>query len=138
MGSAILARQTASREHATFNLDRNGHVIKLIVGLIQHYGALTLDEIDVLLYCVGVKREHSEIRNFLLCSIFLRWIIRDKRGLNTFYVAIVDKQAITYKATAGIALIDRDRWRTDIVDYWQKNEPERFNSIRMARVKVIS
>jgi hypothetical protein len=61
MGSAISARTAASREPSTFNPDRNGHIIKLIVGLIQHYGALTLDEVEVLLYCMDIKKSASEL-----------------------------------------------------------------------------
>jgi hypothetical protein len=43
-----------------------------------------------------------------------------------------------YKALPGLIVIDKSRWRADIVEYWRKDEPERFNSIRAARAKVIS
>jgi hypothetical protein len=55
-----------------------------------------------------------------------------------YYSSIVDKEAVAYKALPGRSIIDKSRWRADIVEYWRKGEPERFNSIRAARAKVIS
>ena len=48
---AIKTRMATTKEPSKFDPTRNGHVIKLVVGLIQHYSALTLDEIGCLLYC---------------------------------------------------------------------------------------
>jgi hypothetical protein len=137
MGSAILARASASRVPSTFDPERNGHVIKLIVGFIQHYGALTLDEIETLLFCIDISKTISELNNLLLCAIFLRWIFKDKRGVNVYYAAIVDKEAFGYKALPGLTVRDKTRWRSDILDYWRTDQPERFESIRAARRKVI-
>jgi hypothetical protein len=137
MASAISARTAVSREPSTFDPTRNGHIIKLIVGLIQHYGALTLEEVDVLLFCMDIKKNCSELRNLLLCAIFLKWVVKDKRGLNVYYSSIVDKEALAYRALPGVPVIDKSRWRADIVEYWKKGEPERFNSIRAARMKAI-
>jgi hypothetical protein len=64
--------------------------------------------------------------------------VSDKRGLNVYYSAIVDKEAVVYRALPGLPVIDKSRWRADIVEFWKKDEPERFNSIRAARAKVIS
>ena len=138
MSAAILGRMREHKEHSTFDPARNGHVIKLIVGIIQHYGALTLDEIECLLFCMDIKNNIDEIKNFLLCAIFLRWIIKDKRGINEYYSSIVKREALSYKALPDKALIDKDRWRSDIVEHWKKGEPERFNSIRAARIKSTS
>ena len=133
MGSAISARASASREPSTFDPSRNGHIIKLIVGLLQHYGALTLDEIDVLLFCMDIKRNQGDLKNLLLCAIFLKWVIKDKRGINVYYLSIVNKEAVAYRFRPGLSVIDKNRWRADIVEHWRKNDPERFNSIRAAR-----
>ena len=59
--NAVRARLLSIHERTTFDPEREGHIIKLIVGLIQHYGALTSDEIEVLLYCLGVKFNGNRI-----------------------------------------------------------------------------
>jgi hypothetical protein len=43
---------------------------------------------------MDIKKNASELRNFLLCAIFLRWVVRDKRGLNVYYSSIVDKEGV--------------------------------------------
>ena len=136
--TAISAKVAVSPEPATFDPTRNGHLIKLIVGLIQHYGALTIDEIDVLLFCMNIQSTPSDISNFLLCAIFLRWIVKDKRGPHVFFLSIVDNEAIAYKLLPEVPLLDKNRWRSDIVAHWRKDDPERFNSIRAARAKTRS
>jgi hypothetical protein len=63
--AAVTKRKSDYKERTTFIPDRPGHLIKLIVGLIQHYGALTETEIEVLLYAMELK---SSLRRFqIIC-----------------------------------------------------------------------
>ena len=133
MGNAINARKIKKIERSTFDRTRNGHIIKLIVGLVQHYGSLTVDEIDALLFCFDVPVQHSKIPDFLLCAEFLGWIIKDKRGINTFYSAMIAKDAVSYKHKPNGPTIDRIRWRADVLEFWRRGDPERFSSITFAR-----
>ncbi len=45
----LTVRLEKPREPTTFDANRSGHVIKLVVGLIQEYGALQITEISALL-----------------------------------------------------------------------------------------
>jgi len=49
--------------------------------LIQHYGALTIEEIDVLLYCLDIQTPEQEIKKYLLCAERFCWVYGEKRGL---------------------------------------------------------
>ncbi len=133
LGNAIEARRKLKIERTTFDSSRNGHLIKLIVGLIQHYGSLTEEEIEVLLYCFEISIKNFRIPDFLLCAEFLGWIIKDKRGINTFYSARAAKEAVQYKHKLSGPVVDRVRWRADVVEYWRQDDPERFSSITFAR-----
>ena len=64
MVEAVTERLRIAKESTTFDERRNGHVIKLITGLIQHYGAMTLDEIELSLYCLGLTRLLARSRIF--------------------------------------------------------------------------
>ncbi|TGR29099.1 MULTISPECIES: retron St85 family effector protein [unclassified Mesorhizobium] len=133
--SAIEARRQDYKEHTTFDASRPGHLIKLIVGLIQHYGALTAVEIEVLLYALELKVPTTKIPDYLLCAANAGWIVKDKRGLQEYYCAKPNiKQAVTYKIRKDIAAEDkdRDRWRTRVIAYWKDKEPVRFSSIQSA------
>lgn len=116
----------------TFDPTRNGHLIKLITGLIQHYSSLTIDEIDVLLYSMNVNIRTEEIKKLLHCSEIFGWIISSRRGLNTYYSAVSENLAIHFEFISEIPAIDRRRWRADILQHWRSNEPDRFKSIQEA------
>jgi hypothetical protein len=130
---AISERTRGKVEHTTFDPTRSGHIVKLIVGLIQHYGALTLAEIDVFLYHLNVTITAERIEDLLLCAEFAKWIVKSKRGLYTYYSSIAERTAFRYRISANVKNLDRARVQADIARYWQSNEPERFSCIQEAR-----
>jgi hypothetical protein len=119
-------------KHSTFNQKINGHVIKLIVGLIQWYGALTLEELEVALFCLNVECQKERISDFLLCAQFAKWIIADKRGVKTYYVAIAQIMAVKFHARPGKEMVSRIRWQAAIRDYWGVHDRHRFSCIANA------
>jgi hypothetical protein len=132
---AIEKRKAEYREHTTFNPGRAGHIIKLIVGLIQHYGALTQEELYIFLYAMDLTVEFHKIADYLSCAINAGWIIRDKRGIDEYYCALPDMQdAVIYRLRKDLSLEekDRDRWRARVIEYWKTKEPVRFSSIQAA------
>jgi hypothetical protein len=79
MKAPLAARLAKRREPKTFDKTRNGHVTKLITGLVQYYSALTLDEIDALLYCLEIPTSLDDIKKHLLCAKIFDWIVIEKR-----------------------------------------------------------
>ncbi len=133
--AAITKRKSDYKEHTTFIPDRPGHLIKLIVGLIQHYGALTETEIDVLLYAMELKVSAEKLPDYLLCAINANWIVKDKRGVEEYYCALPNKSpAMEYKLRKDLAPDerDKDRWRARVIEHWKATEPDRFSSIQAA------
>jgi hypothetical protein len=130
---AIAARKAQHREHTTFNKKRSGHIIKFIVGLIQHYGALTAIEIEVLLYAAGIEIAPSKIPDFLLCATSAGWVSKDRRGFETYFCAMPNlSEAISYKLRNLTPFVDKDRWRARVSDYWMNEDKARFNCIQDA------
>jgi len=137
---AIKKRKAEYKEHTTFNPGRTGHIIKLIVGLIQHYGALTEEEIDTLLYVMDLKVPFYKIADYLSCAINAGWIVKDKRGINEYYCALPDmEEAVTYRLRKDLPPEekDRNRWRAKVIEYWKNEEPVRFSSIQAALRSVL-
>lgn len=124
------------KEHTTLDNNRNGHIVKVIVGLIQHYGALTIEELDTYLYCINITKSETELRNLLLCAEFAGWIVKDRRGLNTYYAATVENAALQYKFLNGSPIRDRIRWKSDIYAYWRTHDMDRFASIQQAAERM--
>lgn len=135
MKRAIKTRQASSRERTSFDPSRPGHIIKFIVGLIQHYGSLTLAEVDAHLYAFNLKIEEETLLNYLLCAEFAEWIIKDKRGIETYFTALPRNKAIQYELLQKKPMIDKTRWQADIVEHWKSTDPDRFSSIQNAMSK---
>ncbi|TXM72835.1 hypothetical protein FV218_12595 [Methylobacterium sp. WL69] len=130
--AAIDIRLKETRAHTTLNKKNEGHIIKLVVGMIQHYGALTLSEIKMLLECLDINHNDKRIHQFLQCALFAKWIIKDKRGLRTFYSALPVKSSIGYSFSADARTKNRERWRSDVRTFFKNHDPDRFNSISFA------
>lgn len=130
LNSSIKTRIDSIQNHSTFDKNNQGHIIKFIVGIIQHYGALTLDEIEVYLYCFDIKIDRGRITQFLLVAEFVRWLKRIKRGINVYYSATSAKTAMSYRLKPEAGIIDKSRWLGDIQDKWKLEEPLRFASIQ--------
>lgn len=133
--AAITKRKSDYKERTTFIPDRPGHLIKLIVGLIQHYGALTEIEIEVLLFAMELKVRTEKISDYLLCAMNASWIVKDKRGIEEYYCALPNTSpAIEYKLRKDLPVEekDRDRWRARVIEHWKATDPDRFSSIQAA------
>lgn len=131
--SAISKRKQDIKERTTFIPDRPGHLIKLIVGLIQHYGALTEAEIEVLMYAMHLQVDNKKIPDYLLCAISAKWVAKDKRGIEEYYCALPHtKPAIEYKLRKDLSPDekDRERWRARVLSYWREEDTDRFSSIQ--------
>jgi hypothetical protein len=128
----ILNRLSIRREPRTFVRSRSGHLIKLITGLIQNYAALTLDEIEVLLYCIGVPESPAKIKRLLGCAEIFRWIKMEKNGTRTFYSALGGRIAVNFDLAPGVEKVNRGKWRSDVRQYWKDHDPDRFKCIAAA------
>ncbi len=132
-GALLFHLKEKKREPSTFDKSRNGHVTKLITGLIQHYAALTLDEIDTLLFCLlGVSTSQQEIKKHLNCAELFGWVLKERAGFQTYYAALEGNRALHFDFPPDSKRMDRSRWNTEIVTYWRDNDPERFASIQAA------
>ncbi|MHC6156241.1 retron St85 family effector protein [Bradyrhizobium elkanii] len=118
------------REPSTFDPTRSGHVIKLIVGIVQEYGALSIDEISNVLQAFNVPRGTTEINRYLLCAKAAGWIKEVSKGLNDYFVAVatnLDAATLFVKDTAKVK--NKARRRLLIRDHWKANDTLRHNAI---------
>lgn len=128
----ILKRIEKQSEPRTFEKTRNGHLIKLMTGLIQNYGALTYDEIEVLLFCIDIKESQVKLRGLLGCAELFDWIKIEKNGTRTFYAARGGRIALNFDQVVGSERVNKRQWRSDVREYWKDNDPDRFKSISAA------
>lgn len=132
MQAAIEAREETSKEHTTFDPKRPGHIIKFAVGLIQSYGALTIDEIETHLFCAGLPTNVDALKNYLLCAEFADWIIQDKRGIKTYFTALDRNKALQFESRKDREKLEKMRWQAAVMEHWKATDPTRFSSIQSA------
>ena len=131
--AAINARKSEVKKPTTFSPDRHGHIIKLIVGLIQHYGALTKSELEKLLNGFAVELKVGKLANYLLCAINAEWILKDRRGFVEYYCAVPNKgEALVYKLRKERHIEPRERWRAQVSEFWKSHDDARFSVIQSA------
>ncbi len=118
-----------NRDPRTFDPLRSGHRIKLITGMVQHFGAVMVDELDVILYSLNIKCTQIEILKYIDCAIFLEWVKLEIRGLKYFYVPLQEKDAIEYAMRVGSPTINKSAWRAMVREYWYDKEPDRFSAL---------
>ena len=125
-----IVKAKLEKRHFYNSLDpqSSGHRILILVGLCQEYGALTIKELRS--YFDSLSLDGSRINNYLYCANLLGWIKTIRKGNHIFYVAKVSNLVLDYALKAGVSPRERLRWRSNIRDYWNKNDRPRSNAIR--------
>jgi hypothetical protein len=127
----LTIRLEKPREPTTFDATRSGHVIKLVVGLVQEYGALQVTEISALLKSLNVTTTTEErIHRYLFCAENVGWLRKVSKGTVDYFVAVATKlDAAVIHSKASAKEKNRPRRRLLIREHWQKHDAQRFKAI---------
>jgi hypothetical protein len=124
---AINKRLAANPRWIKFDRHNAGHIILLMTGLCQEYGALTITEIKSHLTMLGV--EEPRLTNFTYCAELLGWLKKVRKGHHIFYVATGGDHAIDYSIESDGKPHDKVRWRSDVRAHWAANDRPRLRAI---------
>jgi hypothetical protein len=120
LSEPLALRLQRPREPSTFDANRPGHVIKLIVGLVQEYGALKVDEIVGLLRLLNVPKETADVHRYALCARAVGWLKEISKGSSDYFVAVNTKiDAATIFSKEGAGLKNKQRRRLSIREHWK-------------------
>ncbi len=125
--SAIRQRLDKNPASAKFDRDNAGHIILLITGLCQEYGALNRLEIERFLANFNLPDVRFE--NLVYCAQLMGWIKKIRKGNQILYVAREGDAALRFKFLEGVEQRDKMRWRTDIRMFWKSRDPVRLRAI---------
>jgi hypothetical protein len=118
------------REPTTFDPSRSGHVIKLVVGLVQEYGALAASEIESLLQLLNATRPPKDIQSYLLCASAVGWLEKISKGPNDYFVAKKTRMdAATIPSKPNAEVKNKARRRLLIREHWKKTDTLRHKGI---------
>ncbi|MDP3868777.1 retron St85 family effector protein [Phenylobacterium sp.] len=136
LGNIIPNAVETRQEPRTFDRGRAGHLIKLMVGFIQHFGALYMSEILVIFYAIDLPQSEGRVRQYIECAKFFDWLVEDEVGQDTLYVAAKPTDAFEYVLRDGSPIIAKSSWRALVRDYWGKFDPDRLAAIARAAVMM--
>lgn len=137
MVEALEDRLSAPLERTTFDPTRNGHLIKFMVGAIDHYGALELDEISSLFTKLGHPQSAETIKQFLLTAEAVGWVDKRRLGNRAFFSGRSAPGVINFGRRPGLAKLDLRRWRNDVVEHWKNHDRPRFRAIQAAAASAV-
>jgi hypothetical protein len=127
----IALQLTRPNGPSTFNRESAGHLIKLIVGLIQEYGALLLDEIVELLAVLAITKTPRDVERYLFCAQAAGWLKKVSKGSNDYYAAAVTKlDAAIIHSKEDAEVKNKQRRRALIREHWVKHDAERNKAIK--------
>ena len=131
LNEPLAQRLATTREPSTFDPGRPGHVIKLMVGLLQEYGALEFSELANLLPIFQVHLPEKRLRAFLLCATAVGWVTEKSKGSRDFLIACDGEQdAAVFVAPEGAQIKNRRRRRMIIRAHWLERDPPRMRAIQ--------
>jgi hypothetical protein len=121
--------------HTTFDLNKEGHIIKAMVGFCQEFGALEKAEILLALQHIGVELREEQLDRFLLCAEQLQWIKTVRKGDRwlIFSNKSLDRDAAQFKISDGALPSARTKRRLAILESWRENDEDRYNAILEVR-----
>ncbi|WP_304270988.1 retron St85 family effector protein [Brevundimonas naejangsanensis] len=129
VGQALDLRLKEPLGHRTFNPNMSGHRIKFVTGLVQEYGALTLNEIEYIFASIDIDVTDDDLNRYLFCAETMGWLKKDRRGYEVYFTSTSATRCLTYLSRPDGPVVDRRRWRADIRDYWKAHDEQRFASI---------
>lgn len=127
--SPIEMRLTQVREHTRFEANRSGHIIKLIVGLVQEFGALSRTEILRLLPVFDVSCNADRLSGYILCASAVGWIAEDRKGSIDYCFSLSNKDAATLTLEKGEIPSDKARRRLTYREHWASHDQDRYRGI---------
>lgn len=114
----VRKRMERAKEHTQFSKDRNGHLCKLVVGLVQDFGALEISEIQGVLDFLEVPADQTCAEKIVFCGKTVEWLQTDRRGLRTFVLPSVEKRAAKFAFADDEISSSTERRRLQIMQYW--------------------
>jgi len=117
--------------HTSFNPDKEGHVIKALVGLAQEFGALLREEVLLGLQHIGADISDAQLKRFVLCGEQLGWVKERRKGDRRLILAnpSLEDIAAQFLFNKGEIPTNGGRRRAAILNYWREHDRERHDSI---------
>ena len=112
-----------------FNQHRPGHIMLLIISILEMVQIATLEEILLILKALGIKYDNKTAKQHLSLLKSLDLItLKPYRNYDFFLTSHIGWISWAYRKTAKIR--DTDRWKTQFIEYHNHNQDEKYRALR--------
>lgn len=126
----INAHIKAAKNSSKFNPKSHVHLIVLALFVCETMGASTSREIAVAFERMGQQVEESQLRRLLYVAKSIEWVSVHRRGSSRYYFNATSAKLAETSQRKNFDLI---RYKSDFIDFWEKNDRQRFLLIQELR-----
>lgn len=134
LADAVATRLDTPAKEQQFDRERWLHVALLTCDLINLFTALSIREIRDCLTLLRIEKEESEVRQVLFLLEKIGLIVMEPKGGQRFYLATNEHQFI--KLHMESPTYDLERFRSDVLTDYRKNDKKRFAAIQAVRKRA--
>jgi hypothetical protein len=123
----------------SFNKDRAGHVMLLMLDLLKVLQLATLEEIIVCLKHLSIESERRVVEQHLSLLKSLNYLISYPYRNNVYYVSHPEEPWLTWRFRETAWTRDLDRWRARFLEYYEGKQEHKFRALKslMKRTRQI-
>jgi len=118
---------------AIFNHDDEGHVMLLMVDLMDLFLALKKHEVLEILGDLEIPVDEADLSQYLFLLETLGFIGSKKYSGSTYYYSVSDTKFVEYGVREGQRKIDRVRVKASLSDYYADSDKKRSRALKAIR-----
>ena len=113
-----------------FKKDRLGHIMLLMIGILEIVQIATLEEIVFLLKAFEINHDSSKVKRHLSLLKSLDLIALEPYRNYNFYLASPHIGWISWAYTKTANIRDTDRWKNQFIEYYDRKQIEKHRALR--------
>ncbi len=113
-----------------FDKDRIGHVMLLMLDLLNVIQLATIDEITRLLDLLSIRRDRRTVDQHLNLLLSLTFADKNRYRHNTYYLSSSKRPWLSFAFKETATNRDLDRWKLKFIEHYSKEEPQKHRALR--------
>jgi hypothetical protein len=127
---AIESIMNAKPKTVGFNKDQLGHIMLLMISILEIVQIATLEEIVSLLEAFGISHDTRTVKQHLSLLKSLGLIVLKPYRNYDFYLAFPHIGWISWAYTKTANIRDADRWKNNFIEYYDRSQGEKHRALR--------
>ncbi len=111
-----------------FRKEQVGHVMLLMLDLLNVILLATADEIITCLKLLGINLKHPEVDQRLSLLTSLKLVVKKPYGHNVYYLTAHNRPWLNWGYAKSATVRDVERWKLQFAEHYSKNIPRKMKA----------